>query len=285
MTASLLSQTKGMLRRLDLKARKRLGQHFLVDDDVLKKVVAAADIAAGDTVIEVGPGLGVLTRELAKRVGRVVAVELDDRLAVVLERETAALGNVAVVNKDILKVEPSDLLGGQAADYKVVANLPYYITSAVLRRFLEASPKPQLMVVMLQKEVAQTIAAEAGKMSLLSVSVQFYGKPEIVCYVPATSFYPTPEVDSAVLKIEVYDRPALDIGDTDGFFGLVRAGFCARRKQLANSLVQGLGLPREEALSRLDRAGIISKRRAETLSIEEWGRLWRAFSRRQNDNA
>jgi len=284
-TDSLLPQTKGMLRRLDLKARKRLGQHFLVDGEVLQKVVAAADLTATDTVIEVGPGLGVLTKELAQKTGRVVAVELDDRLAAVLRRETAALSNVTVVNKDILKIEPSGLLGGQVAGYKVVANLPYYITSAVLRHFLEASLKPRLMVIMLQKEVAQAVAAGAGKMSLLSVSVRFYGMPEIVCYVPAASFYPPPEVDSAILKIEVYDRPALDIEDINGFFALVRAGFCARRKQLANSLAQGLELPREEALSLLERADIINKRRAETLSIEEWGRLWWAFGEKRNDNA
>ena len=285
MTGLLLSQTRGMLRRLDLKAKKRLGQHFLIDEAVLQKVVAAAEVSDTDTVVEVGPGLGVLTRELAKRAGRVVAVELDDRLAAILKRETAAFGNVTVVNKDILKTAPSELLGGQAAGYKVVANLPYYITSAVLRYFLEASPKPRLMVVMIQKEVAQTIAAADGKMSLLSVSVQLYGKPEIICRVPAASFYPPPEVDSAILKIEVYDRPALDVEDVGAFFTLVRAGFCARRKQLANSLAQGLGLPRDEAQSVLEEAGITAKRRAETLSIEEWGRLWQAFSRRQNDNA
>ena len=145
MSASLLSQTKGMLRRLDLKARKSLGQHFLVDADILRNVVSAAAVTDADTVIEVGPGLGVLTQELAQRAGHVVAVELDYKLATILKKETASFGNVTVVNKDILKTQPSDLLGEENAVYKVVANLPYYITSAVLRHFLEAAPKPRVM--------------------------------------------------------------------------------------------------------------------------------------------
>ena len=284
---TLLARTKAMLRRLDLRARKSLGQHFLVDREVLEKVASAAELTTSDIVIEVGPGLGVLTRELAKRAGSVIAVELDDRLAAILKQDLAATKNVSVINEDILRIDPAALIKKQKLNlpdlkdkpdsYKIVANLPYYITSAVLRYFLEASLKPRLMVVMLQKEVAEVIVAEPGKMSLLSVSVQFYGKPEIISYVPAESFYPAPEVDSAILRIDVYLRPPIAVDDIDDFFGLVRAGFCAPRKQLVNTLAQGLGLSKPEALSLLDRADIIYKRRAETLSIEEWQRLWQIF--------
>jgi 16S rRNA (adenine1518-N6/adenine1519-N6)-dimethyltransferase len=291
---SLLGQTKGLLRRLDLKARKRLGQHFLIDDKILEKIALAAELTPDDIVIEVGPGLGVLTRELVKKAGWVIAVELDDRLASILEKNLASAKNVSVVNKDILKVDPAALIEEQitgfssktdnSVSYKVVANLPYYITSPVLRHFLEASVKPRLMVVMAQKEVAEAIVARPGRMNLLAVSVQFYGRPEIVSYVPSQCFYPAPEVDSAILRINVYPQPAVDVKDTDVFFKLVRAGFTASRKQLANSLSQGLGLPKADALPLLDKAGIIYKRRAETLSLEEWQQLWQVFKGRHNDN-
>lgn len=279
--ASLLTQTRRLLNRLDLKARKSLGQHFLVDRDVLANVVEAAELAHEDVVIEVGPGLGVLTEELAAKANRIITVELDDKLADILRQRLAPAGNVTVVNGDILKLEPSALIGNKSIDYKVVANLPYYITSAVIRHFLEASQKPSLMVFMVQKEVAEAIVAEPGRMSLLSVSVQFYGKPQIAGYAPAACFYPPPEVDSAILRIDLYPQPAVAVDDVDGFFRLVKAGFTASRKQLPNSLALGLGLPKAEVIPLLDEAGIISQRRAETLSLEEWHRLWQVLKERQ----
>jgi 16S rRNA (adenine1518-N6/adenine1519-N6)-dimethyltransferase len=160
--------------------------------------------------------------------------------------------------------------------YKVVANLPYYITSPVLRHFLEASVKPTTMIVMVQKEVAEAIVAGPGQRSLLSISVQFYGKPVIIDRVPASAFYPTPEVDSAILRIDVYSRPAVDV-DEEGFFRMVKAGFTATRKQAVNSFMKGLGLPRDRVLELLQKAGIDPKRRAETFTLEEWARLWRVF--------
>jgi 16S rRNA (adenine1518-N6/adenine1519-N6)-dimethyltransferase len=290
---TLLSQTKGFLRRLDLRARKGLGQHFLVDEEVLKAIAPAAELTSNDVVIEVGPGLGVLTKELAQQAGWVIAVELDDRLAAILKQTLAPVSNISVLNKDILQIDPAALLEEQRQklplaqdkiNYKVVANLPYYITSAVLRHFLEASLKPRLMVVMVQKEVAEAIAAKPGRMSLLSISVQFYGQPEIVSYVPASCFYPVPEVDSAILKIVLYPKPAVAVKDTEGFFNLVRAGFSASRKQIANSLAQGLGLAKADVLPLLDKAGIMYKRRAETLALEEWQRLWQVFMERHHAN-
>ena len=285
---TLLSQTKGLLSRLDLQARKSLGQHFLVDEEVLKAVTSAAELTANDVVIEVGPGLGGLTRKLAKQAGWGITVELDTRLAAILKRTLSSVNNVTVLNKDILRVDPAALLKEQrmrlpqlqdsSLSYKVVANLPYYITSAALRHFLEASLKPRLMVVMVQKEVAEAIVAKPGRMSLLSISVQFYGEPTIVSYVPARCFYPAPEVSSAILKTVLYPEPAVAVKDREGFFNLVRAGFAASRKQIANSLAQGLGIAKAEVLPLLEKADIVPKRRAETLALEEWARLWQVFS-------
>ncbi|MFC2011898.1 16S rRNA (adenine(1518)-N(6)/adenine(1519)-N(6))-dimethyltransferase RsmA [Chloroflexota bacterium] len=277
-TESLLDRTKKLLRRYGLRARKGLAQHFLVDEEVLGDILTVADLTLDDTVIEVGPGLGVLTRELAERAGRVVAIELDAKLAHILEQSLSAYKNVTIVNRDVLKVTPATVLGKPSAGYKVVANLPYYITSPVLRHFLEAGAKPEKMVVMVQKEVAEEITAEPGRMSLLSIGVQFFGKPEVVRYVPAPCFYPAPEVDSAVLKVVPYSQPPVKISDTEGFFILVRAGFSAARKQLVNSLANGLGVPKSEVLKLLDGAEILPQRRAETLSLEEWGRLYRHYT-------
>jgi 16S rRNA (adenine1518-N6/adenine1519-N6)-dimethyltransferase len=161
----------------------------------------------------------------------------------------------------------------------VVANLPYYITSPALRHFLEASAKPKMMLVMVQKEVAEAIVAEPGKRSVLSISVQFYGKPRIVSYVPSKSFYPAPKVDSAILRIDVYSQPAVAVSDEKSFFELVRAGFAAPRKQIANSLAQGLKSPKPEVLALLEKADIAAQRRAETLTLEEWAQLWQVFAR------
>lgn len=280
-TGSLLRETKERLRRLDLRARKGLGQHFLVDEQVLSTIVAAAKLTAEDIVIEVGPGLGILTTELAARAGWVIAIEVDQGLAFALEESLAPFGNVTILNADVLESDSKTLIKrerGAEAAYKVVANLPYFIAAAVLRHFLEASLKPQSMVVMVQKEVAQAIVAQPGRMGLLSVGVQFYGKPAIVDYVPARSFYPPPKVDSAILRIEVYDRPLVEVGDVTRFFDLVRGGFAAPRKQLHNSLAQGLGISPGAAADLLAKAGIDGTRRAESLSIEEWARVYRALT-------
>jgi len=251
---------------------------------VLKLVTSSAELNPADVAMEIGPGLGVLTRELARQAGWVVTVELDSKLAAILKQTLASLDNVTIVNEDILKVDPAALLQELKArfpsvknSYKVVANLPYYITSPVLRHFLEASVKPELMVVMVQKEVAEAIVAEPGRMSVLSVSVQFYGEPRIVSYVPARCFYPPPEVDSAILRVAPYPQPRVEVTDESSFFKLVRAGFTASRKQICNSLAQGLGLPKAEVLPLLEKAGIVPRRRAETLSLDEWARLWQVF--------
>jgi len=287
-TDSLLIETKGLLRRFSLKARKGLGQHFLVDEEVLELITGASELTPADIVIEVGPGLGILTRELARKAGWVISVELDEKLASILGKTLSSLNNVTVRSGDILKIAPEVLIREEKTkfppqvatpfSYKVVADLPYYITSPVLRHFLEAQVKPRLMVLMVQKEVAEVIAAGPGQMSFLSVSVQFYGKPSLISFVSASSFYPAPRVKSAILRIDLYPQPAVEVGDVRGFFELVRAGFCAPRKQIINSLGQGLKLPKVRVLSLLEGAGIVPQRRAESLSLNEWQRLWQVFT-------
>jgi len=285
---SLLAQTRGLLRQSHLRIRKRLGQHFLVDETVLETVTSAAELTTDDIILEIGPGLGILTRELARQAGWVLAIELDNKLAAILEQNLTSFNNITIVNGDILKLDPVALLQEQKSNfppaltnlsnYKVVANLPYYITSPVLRHFLEASGKPQTMVVMVQKEVAETIVARPGQMSVLSISVQLYGEPRIIDYVPARCFYPVPEVDSAILRIDLYPQPAVEVASESDFFGLVRAGFASPRKQLANSLAQGLGKSKAEVLPLLTAADIMPQRRAETLTLDEWAQLLHIFN-------
>jgi 16S rRNA (adenine1518-N6/adenine1519-N6)-dimethyltransferase len=278
-TSSFSAQVKNLLRQSGLKARKSLGQHFLVDGVVLSTIIEAAELLPEDTVIEVGPGLGILTSELARHAGNVIAVELDTELASLLQCRLASLSNLRVINADILKVKLPQLLGGKS-QYKVVANLPYYITSPVLRYFVEASPKPSLMVMMVQKEVGEAIVASPGNMSLLAVSLQVYSQIRIISYVPSRCFYPQPKVDSVILRFDVLPEPAVKVADMNGFFEVVKSGFSSPRKQLHNSLAHGLGMKPAEVAPFLNQADIDSKRRAETLSLEEWAKLYEAWKPR-----
>jgi len=272
--------TRRELRRLNLEPKKRLGQNFLVDRRALRAIVAAADISPDDSIIEVGPGLGALTRELAASAGCVVSVEVDADMARALSDSIAALSNVRIVNADILECPPESLLDNKGR-YKVVGTLPYNIGAAVLRHFFETQHRPQLMVVVMQKEVAQAIAAPPGRLSLLGVSVQFYGRPRIAGYIPSRSFYPSPKVESAILRIDVCDRPHIEVRDEAAFFRVVRAGFAAPRKQIRNSLAQGLGAGVDEVADILKRADIDHQRRASTLSLDEWAAVCREIDSRQ----
>ncbi len=278
------SPVKALLQQFGLKAKKGLGQHFLVDEDILECILSAAELSRKDIVVEVGPGLGILTKRLAEVAGKVIAVELDFKLVRMLRESLASFSNVKIIHADILKIAPQQLLGDYltipelAQGYKVVANLPYYITSPILRHFLEAWAKPSLMVVMVQKEVGEAIAANPGKMSLLSVSTQFYSKPTIIAFVPAGSFYPPPKVDSLILRLDVYSKPPIEVCDVDRFFDIVSCGFRSPRKQLRNSLAQALGMPPSQVALLLGRAGIEAKRRAETLNLGEWKELGEVFA-------
>lgn len=254
-----------------------MGQHFLIDEAILSTIIEAAELSSKDTVIEVGPGLGILTTELARHAGNVIAVELDTQLASLLKRRLASLPNLSVISADILKVTPSQLLGGKRR-YKVVANLPYYITSPVLRYFVEASPKPSLMVMMVQKEVGEAIVAGPGKMSLLAVSLRVYSQARIISNVPSQSFYPQPKVDSVILRFDLLPEPAVKVADMNGFFEVVKSGFSSPRKQLHNSLAHGLGMKPADVAPFLKWADIDLKRRAETLSLEEWAKLYEVLA-------
>ena len=264
---------KAILGRMGLSARKALGQHFLVAEGVLGRILQAAEVGDDDTIVEVGPGLGVLTQRLAQRARRVIAVELDEALAVALKRELTSYDNLQVVHADAREVMVEELVG--EVPYKLVANLPYYAASPILRRFLESPRPPVRAVVMVQREVAKRMVAKPGAMSLLSVGVQLYGQARIIGSVAPMAFYPPPRVRSAIVRIDVYPRPALELDNREAFFALVRAGFSAPRKQLRNSLGHGMGLPPKDAEELLEGAGVDPRRRAETLSLEEWGVLYR----------
>ena len=257
------------------RARKSLGQNFLVDGGVRSRIVAAADLLPEDNVVEVGPGRGFLTRALAQRAGSVVAIELDGALA--SELDDKALRGVRVVCADAREV-PVESLVDDGTPYKLVANLPYYAASPIVRRFLESHHKPEIMVVMVQREVAQTMTAKQGKKGLLSVATQVYGRPRVVCHVPPRAFRPAPKVWSSVVRIDVYDSPVVPFDSPEGFFEVVRAGFSAPRKQVRNSLANGLDIPAGQSEPVLIAAGIDPSRRAQTLTVEEWGQVYYAWS-------
>jgi len=281
---SLTHFYRQLLRQFDVKPRKSLGQHFLIDETVLECILSAAELNPGDIVVEVGPGLGILTEGLAKQGAQVIAVELDRKLVTLLKRRLAAFPDVRIINADILRVTPRQILESKSAvsalfqGYKVIANLPYYITSPLLRHFFEALPQPSEMIVMVQKEVGEAMVAKPGNMSLLSVKTQFYSKPTIVSYVPPSSFYPPPKVDSVILRLDVYSQPPIEIPNPASFFDVVMHGFSSPRKQLRNSLAHSLDMPPSQVTLLLEKTGIEGERRAETLSLEEWRELWKVFA-------
>jgi 16S rRNA (adenine1518-N6/adenine1519-N6)-dimethyltransferase len=258
-----------LLHQYGLRPRKGLGQNFLQDESALQQIVSAAELGTDDCVLEIGPGLGSLTRPLALAARTVIAVELDRSLFAPLKKVLYPYKNVRLVQGDILELDPSALV--DAPGYVVVANIPYYITSAVIRHLLERSPRPRRIVLTVQKEVAARICAAPGDMSLLALSVQVYGKPSIVAHIPAESFYPVPGVDSAVVRMDIYPEPVIPSARLETFFRLAKAGFGQKRKTLRNSLASMLG--REAAESLLAEVGIDPMRRAETLNLEEWGKV------------
>lgn len=268
-----ITDIKRTLKAYGANTRKDLGQHFLVDNEALKTIVDTANLTKEDKVVEVGPGMGVLTRELCARAGEVVALEFDKAMISIVKTVCIKHNNLKVENVDVLKFDTSGL-----GRYKLVANLPYYITSAVLRLFLETSNKPEEMVILVQREVAERICAKPSRMSILAVSVQFYGNPQIVEIVPRKSFFPAPKVDSAILRIKVYRKPLFDV-DPHLFFRIVKAGFGEKRKQLINSISGGLKLNRETTETLLKEAGISIIQRAESLTMLDWYNLYKAYQK------
>ncbi len=274
-------RVRAALAALGVRPSRELGQNFLIDGTALAEIVRAAELSSSDVVVEVGPGLGVLTHELVREAGRVVAVEFDRRMAMRLKGELGAT-NLDVVEADILRVAPETLIDAGTA-YKVVANLPYQITSAILRHFLEARLAPDLLVVMVQWEVAERIVASPPDMSVLAHSVQIYAEPEIVTRVPAASFVPPPQVDSAVLRLRRREMLLVEVADVDALFRVVKAGFLHARKKLGNSLpgglaAMGLGVGKERAIAALERGGVDPSRRAETLTLAEWAAVYRELA-------
>lgn len=260
-----------LLRRYGISAKKGLGQNFLADPDSLQTIVEVAEVCKDDAVLEVGPGLGSLTRYLAQAARRVVAVELDAAMLPPLRETLAGCRNVEVLRGDILKLDPAKVMGEDG--YLVVANIPYYITSVLIRHLLEAQVKPTRMVLTVQREVAERICAGPGELSLLALSVQVYGAPFVAATIPAGAFIPAPKVDSAVIRVDLYPQPLIPQAQMEAFFRLARAGFSQKRKTLRNALSAGMGWQAGEAGARLERVGIDPQRRAETLSLEEWGRI------------
>jgi len=261
----------GLLKQYNLRPQKSLGQNFLADHNALLKIVQDSGVGPEDRVLEIGAGLGNLTRLLAVNARRVVAVEIDPQLMPVLRSVTAPFDNVCLVQGDILELPPGELFSEDG--YKVVANIPYYITSAVIRHLLEAAVRPERIVLTMQREVAERILNKDEKMSLLSLSVQVYGEAHIVSQIPAECFYPRPKVDSSVLVIDVDQETRLSQEETNRLFRLAHLAFNQKRKMLRSSLRPRLGEDLAAVCDVLERAGIDPRQRPETLSLEDWIRL------------
>lgn len=257
-----------------VEAKKALGQHWLTDEPTLVAICEAANLGQGDTVLEIGPGLGGLTRQLVLRAGQVIAVELDNSLAAKLSR-TVKADNLEIIQSDILKFDLSRLPLG----YKVVANIPYYLTSNLIRLLAESANPPLEMTLLVQQEVAERIAAGAGQMSLLAVSVQLYYRPKLGPVVAASLFKPPPKVDSQVIILKRRTQPLFKDLDSKLYFRIVKAGFAGKRKKLRGSLAAGLGISKDQADQLLQKAKIDGNLRAQNLSLKDWHKLYKVFGK------
>jgi len=278
---------KSLLQKHNIHPNKRLGQNFLINKNVLKKLIDSAGVNKSDTIIEVGAGLGTITIELARSAKKVIAVEKDKNLVPILEETTKDYKNIEILQGDILKIENLEIAAPSAVgaslaplgrdNWKLIGNIPYYITAPLIRKLLEFKNSPESISLMVQKEMAQRICASPSNMSILAVSVQLYAKPEIISYVPRSSFWPMPEVDSAIIRISRINANLKT--NTHEFFKIVKAGFSSPRKQLANNLSRTLKIDMEETKKWLESVGIDPKRRAETLTVEEWSKLTKHTTR------
>lgn len=262
---------------MNIKAKKSLGQNFLKDEAILQRIVESADLSAEDVVIEIGPGQGALTELLAQKCQKVIAIELDNRLVEMLRSKLRNKENVEIIHDDILKINLPELVSKyeiRDTKYKIVANIPYYITAPIIRLLLETEFPPSEMVLMVQKEVAERIVAKPGDMSILAVSVQYYAQPKYLFTVPKTAFEPVPKVDSAVIKIVISNKQPVTSKEEDkSFFRIVKIGFSAKRKTLSNNLANGLQLDKKEIEEKLITLGFSTNVRAQELSVEDWKKL------------
>ena len=264
-------EVKEILRRYNVKPKKSLGQNFLVDPLAFSQIIEAAGVLDEQVVLEIGAGTGGLTRRLAEMAKRVVALELDDRLIPLLTDVLAAYNNVELVQGDIMEQSISDLVGDD--EYVVVANIPYYITSVLIRQLLDASQPPAAMVLTVQREVAERICAIDKKMSMLALSVQVFGAPRIMGYIPAAAFYPSPEVDSAIIRVDLFEAPLIIQDSLELFFDVARIGFRHKRKMLLNALAQSTPYSKDRIREVFVKASIDPQHRAESLQLSEWGSL------------
>lgn len=264
-------EIKKILKSEDLKILKSLGQNFLIDENVLGKIVQAAELDKNDVVMEIGPGFGTLTEELSEKCGKVIAIEKDRKLA---EKLNGKFGNIEIITDDILKIKLKEFVKKYSSDgkYKLVSNIPYYITSPIIKMFLESDVQPELIVLLMQKEVAERICAKPGKLSVLALSVQIYGEPEIVDYVDKSSFYPEPKVDSAILRIKNIKKNFSDECYKD-LFRIIKIGFSSKRKKLANNLSAGLHIGKTQSEELIVKAEISLNARAQELRLEDWRKL------------
>lgn len=257
-----------LLKSNGIIPRKSLGQNFLIDPHALKRIVACAELPESAIILEIGAGLGSLTRYLAQVAQHVITIELDQKLIPILHQVLDKTQNVQVIHGDILEMNISQLV--REKKYLVVANIPYYITSVLIRRLLETSPKPDRIVLTIQREVAERICARTGKMSLLALSVQVYGVPQMVYRIPGGAFYPSPNVDSTVIRVDLHNKPIIPDEMIAEFFMLARAGFSQKRKTLRNALAGGMCCSTTYTAQLLEACQIDPNRRAETLSLNEW---------------
>ena len=267
---------KELMVEQGVKPNKILGQNFLIDKNILEKIIDSADLKPTDVVLEVGPGIGALTKELSLKAGKIIAVEKDKNMVEVLKKTLSDYKNIKIINGDILKIKNYKI-----KNYKVVANIPYYLTSPLIRKFLESANPPSEMILMIQKEVAQRICSKPPDMSLLAVSVQFYAEPKIISYVSKNCFLPAPKIDSAIIKITPRRPTSREAGSRtspDLFFRVVKAGFSHPRKQIAGNLAKNLKIDKKTAQEWLKKNSIDPAQRAETLSVENWKNLTNSFS-------
>jgi len=269
-------QVRSTLSHYRVHAKKKIGQHFLTDETVPDIIIEAAGLTAKDTVMEIGPGLGVLTDKMAPLVGDLYAIEIDRVLANKLKQKYSNRDNIHIINADILQVDLSQILTA-GINYKVVANLPYYITSPILNYFVHGNLKPVSMVIMLQKEVGDSIAAEDGNLSVLSISMRIYTIPRLVAYIPPQSFYPEPKVHSAIIQLDFLPKPSIEIDNIENFLHFVNRGFASPRKRISNSLATGLKMENVAAVELLEKAGIETIKRAENLTLEQWRNLYELY--------
>ena len=270
-----LDELKSLMQKNNLWAKKGLGQNFLIDEKAFDMIIGAADLKPSDNVIEVGPGTGFLTEKLIEKAGCVIAVEYDANMVRLLEKRFKDVKNLTIIHSDILRTKDYGL---RTKLYKVVANIPYYITSPLIKHFLQSDLQPEMMVLLVQKEVAEKVCGITGK-SLITIETQLFGKPEIIGIVPSSSFYPAPKVDSAILKIDVFKKPLVPENQLSDFLRIVKFGFSQKRKKLSNALGAGLHIAPSEIAEIIRSADVDPDFRPESLDIDDWKRLAMALTK------